>query len=132
MDRSGSGGDAQRRRQASADKPWERRGGLYSKVHVMLTRVGSSSTHPDIATCHSVLAKSSVVGQNHFPIIFQSRRPLQNVGLNHFPVLSHNDYFGSHPDAMTPRDLAFFIEPFSSSENGKYRPTYREVSVDAE
>ena len=67
----------------------------------------------------------SVVGQNHFPIIFQSRRPLRNVGLNHFPVLSHNDYFGSHPDAMTPRDLAFFIEPFSSSENGKYRPTYR-------
>jgi hypothetical protein len=119
VDRGGSGGDAQRRRQASDEKPWERRGGLYSKVDVMLT----SSTHPDIATCHSVLAKSSVVGQNHFPIIFQSRRPLRNVGLNHFPVLSHNDYFGSHPDAMTPRDLAFFIKPFSSSEKWKI-PTY--------
>ena len=39
----------------------------HSKVHVMLTRVGSSSTHPDIATCHSVLAKSRLWVRTIFP-----------------------------------------------------------------
>ena len=97
----------------------------HSKVHSCDADAGRvikyTSRHCNMSQC---VGQKSVVGQNHFPIIFQSRRPLRNVGLNHFPVLSHNDYFGSHPDAMTPRDLAFFIEPFSSSENGKYRPTH--------